>query len=115
MRRLGIATVLFLVLAGVNPARADDSVLGSSIEFVPGPGVVVEVDGRIYEGTLRVAIHDNGIAVTEKTSVDRYLLGIREVPFSWEAAALEAQVVAARTYLAWTLERRRSSKGRRYG
>jgi len=115
VRRLGIVTVLFLVLAGVNPARADDSVLGSSIEFVPGPGVVVEVDGRIYEGTLRVAIHDNGIAVTEMTSVDRYLLGIREVPFSWEAAALEAQVVAARTYLAWTLERGRSSNGRRYG
>lgn len=115
MRPLGIATVVVVVLSSMLPAAADDTVLGTSIEFTPAAGAAIEIDGRIYEGTVRVAIHGDGIAVTETTTVDKYLLGIREVPFSWEAAALEAQVVAARTYLAWTLERGRSINGRRYG
>lgn len=115
MRPLGIATVAVVVLSSMLPAAADDTVLGASIEFTPTAGAAIEIDGRIYEGTVRVAIHGDGIAVTETTTVDKYLLGIREVPFSWEPAALEAQVVAARTYLAWTLERGRSINGRRYG
>jgi stage II sporulation protein D len=34
------------------------------------------------------------------TSPETYLLGIDEMPFSWNSAALQAQVIAARTYLA---------------
>jgi stage II sporulation protein D len=37
------------------------------------------------------------------------------VPFSWDSDALKAQVVAARTYLAWTLSGGRSETGRRIG
>ena len=47
--------------------------------------------------------------------MDDYLLGIREVPFVWPEEALAAQVVAARTYLVWTLQRGRSENGRRHG
>jgi stage II sporulation protein D len=50
----------------------------------------------------------------EETTIDRYLLGIAEVPFSWPIESLRAQAIAARTYLAWTLDRGRSSNGRRY-
>lgn len=93
----------------------DERVLARRVEFVPLDGSRIEVDGRLYAGTLDVSAHFNGLALVEETTLDRYLLGIREVPFSWETAALEAQAVAARTYLAWTLERGRSSNGRRYG
>jgi SpoIID/LytB domain protein len=48
----------------------------------------------------------DGIAVTEAitagqgyTAVQKYLTGLAEVPVSWPAEALKAQVVAARTYL----------------
>ena len=57
----------------------------------------------------------SGLALTETTSVDNYLAGIKEVPFGWPREALAAQVVAARTYLANTLRNGRSERGRRYG
>jgi stage II sporulation protein D len=50
----------------------------------------------------------------EETTIDRYLLGITEVPSSWPDESLAAQAVAARTYLAWTLFRGRSINGNRY-
>jgi SpoIID/LytB domain protein len=53
--------------------------------------------------------------LVETISPEAYLLGLREVPFSWEEEALKAQVVAARTYLAFTLSGGRSSNGRLYG
>ncbi len=79
------------------------------------PESVVEIRGRRYPGVIEITGRDTGLAVVEETTVDDYLLGIREVPFSWEEEALAAQAVAARTYLAWTLERGRSANGRRYG
>ncbi len=112
MRRLGVVCAVLLLAL---PAGADETVLGSTLEFIPASGTAIEVEGRLYEGSVLLRIHSDGIAVTERTAVDRYLLGIREVPFSWESSALEAQAVAARTYLAWTLHRGRSRNGRKYG
>ena len=102
------------------PAHAQDdlddpSVLARRVVLEPQDGTRIEVDGRVYAGSLRVSAHLDGLALVEETTIDNYLLGIREVPFSWEREALEAQAVAARTYLAWTLQRGRSSNGRRYG
>ncbi len=73
------------------------------------------VDGRVYAGEVSISISGDRIVVVEETTVDRYLYGIAEVPFSWPIEALRAQAIAARTYLAWTLDRGRSSNGRRYG
>jgi stage II sporulation protein D len=36
----------------------------------------------------------------ERIAPERYLLGIAEMPYSWGEAALQSQVIAARTYLA---------------
>lgn len=77
--------------------------------------MTVEIEGRAHSGSLRVAAGDSGLVLIEETSLDSYLLGIAEVPFSWPEEALRAQAIAARTYLAWTLDRGRSSNGRRYG
>jgi stage II sporulation protein D len=84
------------------------------VELVPAPGTILSYEGRFYTGRLRVSGHAGGLAVVETVTLDQYLLGIREVPFAWHKEALRAQVVAARTYLAWTLQGGRSINGRRY-
>jgi stage II sporulation protein D len=116
---IGVVSVT-LVFGQALPAQAEDdlddlSVLARRVTFEPQDGTRIEVDGRVYAGSLRVSAHPDGLALVEETTIDNYLLGIREVPFSWEREALEAQAVAARTYLAWTLQRGRSANGRRYG
>ncbi len=81
----------------------------------PLDGSVLVVNDRTYAGEIDISPSGSGLAVVEETTIDRYLYGIAEVPFSWPIEALRAQAIAARTYLAWTLDRGRSSNGRRYG
>ena len=58
----------------------------------------ITVTGR-FPGTLRISRADDGtLSLTVALSFDRYLEGIAEVPSTWPRAALEAQVVAARSY-----------------
>ncbi|GIU92015.1 MAG: hypothetical protein KatS3mg011_0921 [Acidimicrobiia bacterium] len=98
------------MLLATVPAAATERV-----EFQPADGTLLEVEDRHHAGMVTVSSHPDGLAVTETLPPDLYLLGLREVPYSWPSAALEAQVIAARTYLAWTLQRGRSANGRRYG
>lgn len=52
-----------------------------------------------YPGTLEVGREPNGtLYLITQLSFPDYLKGIAEVPATWPMAALEAQVVAARTY-----------------
>lgn len=103
----------------IPPAHAlqepEEVFTGGRIEFDAAPGTLVAVNDRLYPGHVTVAGFSNGLAVTERTTIDDYLAGIREVPTEWHEEALKAQVVAARTYLAWTLGRGRSSNGSLYG
>jgi stage II sporulation protein D len=60
-----------------------------------------------YPGAVSVRAADDGtLSITVTLPFERYLEGIAEVPPSWPAAALEAQVIAARTYalahIGWT-------------
>jgi len=118
IHRQVIASVVLLSL-WIPPAHAfqepEDMFTGGRIEFDAAPGTAVTVDGRLYPGHVTVAGFSNGLAITERTTIDNYLAGIREVPTEWHEEALKAQVVAARTYLAWTLGRGRSSNGNLYG
>ncbi|MBA3431860.1 MAG: SpoIID/LytB domain-containing protein, partial [Actinobacteria bacterium] len=50
-----------------------------------------------------------------RISLERYLLGLDEVPRGWPAEALKAQAVAARTYLLWTLDQPPAGASARYG
>jgi len=61
---------------------------------------------RTHWGSARFIGSPSGIAVTavlsttkRYTAVQKYLMGLAEVPISWPVEALKAQVVAARTYL----------------
>jgi stage II sporulation protein D len=57
------------------------------------------LDGR-YPGTLAIRTADDGtLTVAVTLPFDAYLEGIAEVPPTWPAAALEAQAIAARSYV----------------
>ena len=65
-------------------------------------------DGR-YPGTLSVRTADDGtLTATVTITFQEYLEGIAEMPPNWPRAALEAQVIAARSYVlsrtGWTGE-----------
>ncbi|MGI8823496.1 MAG: SpoIID/LytB domain-containing protein [Acidimicrobiia bacterium] len=87
----------------------------SSVSLIPAPGTEFVIGDHRYAGVLEVSAHGDGLALVEEVGLDGYLAGIAEVPFSWPAATLQAQAVAARTYLAWTLAQGRSSTGTAYG
>ncbi len=118
-----VVACLLAMLAAAAPAVAQEAALESdlpvpiyeAVTVEPASGGAVEYRGRAYGGTLEVRAHDDGLAVVERTDIEGYLAGIREVPFSWPDDALAAQVVAARSYLASDLARGRSSNGRKYG
>jgi SpoIID/LytB domain protein len=106
------------LLAAPLPLAAQETAplgyLEGEVQLIPVGGTRFTINDRVYGGTLRVSGHSAGLALVEIVGLDQYLLGIREVPFSWHGQALRAQVVAARTYLAWTLGGGRSSNGRAY-
>lgn len=106
-----ISLILALSLAVAQPATPGvvDQVLVD-----PAPGTTITMGRGAYEGQLEITTHSTGLAAVETTTLDRYLLGITEVPTSWPEQTLAAQAVAARSYLAWTLDRGRSRNGNRY-
>lgn len=113
-----VIVVLALVAMAVPlpvGAQETNEVLAETVEIIPVEGGVLALEETRHRGTIIVSGHDDGLAVAERTTVDTYLEGIAEVPFGWHPQALAAQAIAARTYLAWTLSRGRSSNGARYG
>lgn len=121
VRSVSIASALLLVAVTVAPfetaAAQEDTTSGPyrSVTIVPDDGVTLSWAGRHYAGSLEVTSASDGLVLLDHVGVDDYLLGIQEVPFSWPEAALQAQAVAARTYLAWTLGRGRAGAGKTYG
>jgi len=74
-----------------------------TIELVGDEATRFEVDGRSYAGPMVFTRQADGVSVTERATIEQYLEGIAEMPFSWASEALAAQAVAARTYLTRTL------------
>jgi len=68
-----------------------------------------------YRGTLQIVRRSNGLlALIDEVTFDEYLQGLSEMPRSWPLPALQAQVVAARTYALYQLTHRTAS-GTRLG
>lgn len=112
---LGVLATAVPVAAQEPTAPSDQPFPATRVEVVPGPGSTVRLGEGIHPGVMAVTGYRSGVAVVETVDLEQYLLGIREVPFSWHPQALRAQVVAARTYLAWTLSRGRSRTAAAYG
>jgi stage II sporulation protein D len=108
-----VASMVFTGWA-IPPALAANPE-GSTVEISVGGDGYLVLNGRRYRGPFLVTAESDGLAVVERTGLESYIEGIREVPFSWDPDTLAAQAVAARTYLAWTLSAGRSETGRRIG
>ncbi len=72
---------------------------GTPVIAVPAPGGVTNVNdrGRAYRGIIE-ANAAGGLRLINIVGVEDYLRGMAEVPSTWPAAAVQAQMVAARTY-----------------
>jgi stage II sporulation protein D len=110
-RAFAVAAFVLLMTPPAMAARPS----GTVVEVSAPEGAYLEMGGRRYRGPFRITAESDGVAVVEVAPLDAYLEGIREVPFSWHEDALAAQVVAARTYLAWTLLGGRTETGSRIG
>lgn len=110
----GLLAALLALLPPV-PAQAAEALEARVIRIVPDEGTITTWEGRPYGGPIEIRAFSDGLAVIEEVTLDEYLLGIQEVPFSWEVEALRAQAVAARTYLAWTLAGGRRGSAATYG
>ncbi|MDQ3981736.1 MAG: SpoIID/LytB domain-containing protein, partial [Actinomycetota bacterium] len=111
------AAVLLSVVAapGAAAARAPGALVGP-VRLVPRPGETVHVEGlHRYFGEVGIAPASDGLLVTNRLPLERYLLGLNEVPPGWPEEALRAQAVAARTYALWTLARPRAGAAATYG
>ncbi|MGH2734464.1 MAG: SpoIID/LytB domain-containing protein, partial [Actinomycetota bacterium] len=68
-----------------------------------------------YFGEIRLGAASDGLVVVNRLPLERYLLGLAEVPSDWPSEALKAQAVAARTYALYTLSQPRAGAAAVYG
>ncbi len=110
-----LAAVVLVAGAPLPASAIDDTSQVISIELIGESTTRFEIDGRKYAGPIRFTSRPDGVAFTESASIEQYLQGIAEMPFSWDPDALAAQAVAARTYLARRLIGERRGDAARYG
>lgn len=86
-----------------KPVRPQGSLAG--IDFIVSDlrtlnKQVSHIDGNLYRGGVRLLPKENGFAVINRVTTEEYLQGVvpQEMPSSWNAEALKAQAVAARTF-----------------
>jgi len=101
LRTVGRRVVLDYADGAWHAYRPGGKALSGDAEFHRSGRVVLRVAGttRAYRGALRLS----GSDTVNVVSMDDFVKGVvaREMPASWEPAALQAQTVAARTYGAW--------------
>ncbi|MFD2609084.1 SpoIID/LytB domain-containing protein [Deinococcus taklimakanensis] len=74
----------------------------TTLYLPPTPGSVVEISGKLYRGGVLLRAQQGGVQAINVVDVEDYLRGVvaSEMPASWPDAALRAQAVIARTYVA---------------
>ncbi len=86
MRRLltvGLAAVVFFGTVDSVASAGEPQSDVVSIELIGSPSTRFEVNGRRYAGPLKFTERSDGISFTELASIEQYLYGIAEMPFSW--------------------------------
>ncbi len=87
-----------------------------TVRLVPVGGQPTAVAGLgSYLGQIKLTAASDGIVVANRLPLERYLLGLAEVPPDWPAEALMAQAIAARTYALNTLDRPPAGAAATYG
>ncbi|HET7481786.1 MAG TPA: SpoIID/LytB domain-containing protein, partial [Actinomycetota bacterium] len=117
-RSAAIATILSWIVAFAPvPARAGDHKLGAAVAPVRliARGQPTLVGDHRYFGTVEIGSLSSGLTVSDRLSLEDYLLGLNEVPTDWPMEALRAQAIAARTYALFGLAQGRTGEGAVYG
>ncbi len=112
---VALVAILAAVAAAAPAGAVRPDVDVVTIELVGHDGTRFIVNDRPYAGPVVLTAHRDGVALTERASIEQYLQGIAEMPFLWNEEALAAQAVAARTYLARRLLGGRSGDAATYG
>lgn len=119
---IAIAALVVVALAGAGPAAAGllrAPKLGAAvapIRLVATDGRPIVIEGlHAYFDTVELETAGDGLVVVNRLPLERYLLGLNEVPTDWPPEALRAQAVAARTYALYTLSRPRAGSAALYG
>jgi SpoIID/LytB domain protein len=117
-----LTAVVLVVLLGLQPhaeAAPRDARFESvraPVRLVPTGDQPTSVGGlNSFFGEVRFEAAADGIVVVNRLSLERYLLGLQEVPVRWPSEALQAQAVAARTYALHTLGRAPAGAAAMYG
>jgi peptidoglycan hydrolase-like amidase len=86
--------------AGQGLTLSSGDALPPEVWLESTPGATVLVNGRPYEGRLRVLNQGDGLLVVNHLPLERYVASVvgAEMPSSWDLEALKAQAVAARSY-----------------
>ncbi len=104
LRTVSGATVLEYFSSAWHSYKPGGTALTGVAEFYRAGTLTLKVAGttRVYRGAMRLASTDT----VNVLSMDEYVKGVvpREMPASWEPAAVQAQAVAARTYGSWERE-----------
>ncbi len=115
------AIALLLVAAAASlPAAAlagqRKGTVVAPVRLIPDSNLPIEVVGlHYYFDRIEVGSASDGLVVVNRSPLERYLLGLNEVPTDWPMEALKAQAIAARTYALWTLEQPRGGSASTYG
>jgi SpoIID/LytB domain protein len=129
MKRVGfrpalVALALVLVAAhtpdsvaspGASTQRKLPGALVAPVTLTPTTRDPITAGAHGYRGSLQLRAAGDGLVVVNRLSLERYLLGLQEVPLTWPEEALKAQAIAARTYALNTLSRPRAGAAATYG
>ena len=106
-------------VAPVVPVRAQNRDLGAAVSplrLVARGGAPISVAGlHSFFDTVELTAASDGLVVSNRLPLERYVLGLQEVPTEWPEEALKAQAVAARTYALRELEDGRTGEAAVYG
>lgn len=107
-----------LVVGGAAPALAQNKPTSAVVPV----RLIAHENNRIslaglhsFLDTIELKSAGNGLVVVNRLPLERYVLGLNEVPPDWPMHALRAQAVAARTYALDSLLRPPSGDAATYG
>lgn len=90
--------------ADAAPRRKGLGAAVAPVRLIPASAAPLSIPGlHSYFGTIEIGAASDGLVVSNRLPLERYLLGLAEVPLTWPEEALKAQAVAARTYALFTL------------
>ncbi|MDQ4145774.1 MAG: SpoIID/LytB domain-containing protein [Actinomycetota bacterium] len=101
---LALAGALFAPPAAAKPKKPTSGVAPVSL-VAHGNNQIALAGLHSFLDTVKLQNAGDGLVVVNRLPLERYVLGLNEVPPEWPLHALRAQAVAARTYALWTLLR----------